>query len=142
MRSRLREYCSGPPPEFYSGVDIIHLAGARFGHLPRLFHRRRPGKEESPTISICVARRDTPNIRAEISNSGVAFDGTVFVDEEEPDIVTARLGLVYKMGRDARHYGMKDNGGDDKLKVISYAGIDVAKDIWTVVFRRVDGTQR
>jgi opacity protein-like surface antigen len=69
---------------------------------------------------------------AETSNSGVAFDGTVFVDQEEPDIVTARLGLVYKIGRDARGYGIKDNGGDDRLKVISYAGIDVAKDIWTV----------
>jgi opacity protein-like surface antigen len=69
---------------------------------------------------------------AEVSNRGVAFDGTVFVDKEEPDLVTARLGLVYKMGRNERSYGMKDDGGDGQLKIISYAGIDVAKDIWVV----------
>jgi opacity protein-like surface antigen len=69
---------------------------------------------------------------AEVSNSGVAFDGTVFVDEEEPDIVTARLGLVYKMGRNEHGHGTKEDGRDDQLKVISYAGIDVAKNIWTV----------
>lgn len=68
---------------------------------------------------------------SEISNSGVAGDGTVYVDREDPEVVTGRLGIVYKLGRGEPFRG-SDEGGDRPLKVISYYGVDVAKDIWTV----------
>jgi hypothetical protein len=67
---------------------------------------------------------------SEITNSGVAFDGTTYVDKEDPELVTARLGLIYKLGRDEGVFS-RTPPSEDSLKVISYGGIDVAKDIWT-----------
>lgn len=65
---------------------------------------------------------------SEISNRGTAGLGTTYVDEEEAEIITTRVGLIYKLG------GREPWGGtsDGKYKVISYSGIDVAKDIWTL----------
>lgn len=68
---------------------------------------------------------------SEITNSGVASDGTVFVDSEDPELVTARLGLVYKLGRDEGVFSRTPPSADS-LKVITYSGVDVAKDIWTL----------
>lgn len=68
------------------------------------------------------------NYDAEISNAGVADDGTVYVDTEDPEIWTAKLGIVYKLGRGGPLHGESDGN----IKVISYGGVDVAKDIWTV----------
>lgn len=72
------------------------------------------------------------NYDTEISNSGVASDDTVFVDTEEPEIWTARLGLIYKLGRNEGPFRATDEGSDGRLKVITYSGIDVAEDIWTL----------
>jgi opacity protein-like surface antigen len=69
------------------------------------------------------------NYDAEISNAGVASDGTVYVDTEEPEIITGRLGIVYKLDRGGPLLGGESDGN---IKVISYGGVDVAKDIWTV----------
>ena len=67
------------------------------------------------------------NYGAEITNANT--DGTVtWVDKEDPEIWTAKLGIVYKLNRD-RDAGESSDGG---IKVISYGGVDVAKDIWTV----------
>ncbi|WP_072394564.1 cellulose biosynthesis protein BcsS [Hyphomicrobium sp. CS1GBMeth3] len=66
---------------------------------------------------------------SEISNAGTAGDGvTTYVDKEDPYIVTTRLGLIYKLGGREPWHGTSDG----KYKVISYTGVDVAKDIWTI----------
>ena len=68
----------------------------------------------------------------EITNAG-SFAGTDYVDAEDPEILTARLGIVYKLGR-PDHVdvgGMKDGGdgaGDHEFKVVTINGVDVAKD--------------
>lgn len=68
---------------------------------------------------------------AEITNAGEATDGTVYVDQEDPEIWTGRIGLVYKLGRGEPFHG-SDYGSDGNIKAITYAGIDVAKDIWSL----------
>lgn len=65
----------------------------------------------------------------ETTNSGVASDDTIFVDKEDPEIWTAKLGIVYKLNRDHLSDGAASDGN---IKVISYTGVDVAKDIWTI----------
>jgi opacity protein-like surface antigen len=64
----------------------------------------------------------------EISNSGTTAGGITYVDKEEAEIVTTRVGLIYKLGGREPWHGTSDG----KYKVISYSGIDVAKDIWTL----------
>ena len=68
---------------------------------------------------------------SEITNSGVAFGGDTYVDKEDPELVTARLGLIYKLGRDEGVLSRTPPSADN-LKVITYGGVDVAKDIWTL----------
>ncbi|MBN8911512.1 MAG: cellulose biosynthesis protein BcsS [Rhizobiales bacterium] len=67
---------------------------------------------------------------AETTNSGAATDGTIYVDKEEPDIWTAKLGITYKFNRG--NSPLLGGESDGNIKVISYGGIDVAKDIWTL----------
>lgn len=63
----------------------------------------------------------------EITNAN--SDGTTsWVDKEDAEIWTARLGIVYKLNRDHGAEGFSDGN----IKVISYTGVDVAKDIWTI----------
>ncbi|MGE3066549.1 MAG: cellulose biosynthesis protein BcsS [Hyphomicrobiaceae bacterium] len=70
---------------------------------------------------------------SEITNSGVDFAGDTYVDKEDPSIVTARLGLVYKLGRNEGPLAMARGAPqDDRVKVINYGGVDVARNIWTV----------
>ncbi len=75
------------------------------------------------------------NYGSEISNSGFN-SGANFVDEEDPEIWTGRLGLIYKLGRGENTYtSIKDGDGSDygsNIQVISYNGVDVAKDIWAI----------
>ena len=66
---------------------------------------------------------------AETTNAN--SDGvTSWVDKEDPEIVTAKLGLVYKFDRGSGPLGGRSSDGN--IKVISYGGVDVAKDIWTL----------
>jgi hypothetical protein len=65
---------------------------------------------------------------SEITNAG-SFLGTDYVDKEDPEIWTAKLGIVYKFDRGSGPLG---GSSDGNIKVISYGGVDVAKDIWTV----------
>ena len=69
----------------------------------------------------------------EITNSG-AFGGGTYIDREDPEIFTARLGIVYKMGRDEPVLGMKDGGevADHTYKVVSINGVDVSDDAWSI----------
>lgn len=64
---------------------------------------------------------------SEVTNSG-SFAGTDYIDTEDPEIITTRVGLIYKLGGREPWHGTSDG----KYKVISYSGIDVAKDIWTL----------
>lgn len=64
---------------------------------------------------------------SEIINSG-SFSGVDYVDKEYPEIVTTRIGIIYKLGASEPWRGTSDGN----YKVISYSGIDVAKDIWTL----------
>lgn len=64
---------------------------------------------------------------AEITNANTNGPAT-WVDKEDPDIWSARLGIVYKLHPNHRSEGLSDGG----IKVISYGGVDVAKDIWTL----------
>ena len=72
---------------------------------------------------------------AEVTNSGT-FPGGEFVDREEPELWTARLGLVYKLGRTDAVAGLKDDGGaslrGSNIDVVTYKGIDVSKDVWSL----------
>jgi len=75
----------------------------------------------------------------EISATGTlddGFGGTYdFVDREEAEIWTARLGLVYKLGRTEAVAGLKDGGGESSsgnIDVITYKGVDVSKDVWSL----------
>jgi opacity protein-like surface antigen len=75
------------------------------------------------------------NYGSEVTNSGFN-SGAEFVDEEDPQIWTGRLGITYKIGRGESTYSsIKDGDGSDygsSIKVISYNGVDVAKDIWAI----------
>ena len=60
-----------------------------------------------------------------------SFGGVNWVDEEDPELWTARLGIIYKLGRNEGNPLYRgEPQGDGNLKVITYNGIDVAKDIW------------
>ncbi|MCB1527636.1 MAG: cellulose biosynthesis protein BcsS [Hyphomicrobiaceae bacterium] len=72
----------------------------------------------------------------EISNSG-SFNGVDYIDREDAEIVTARLGIVYKMGRDEHPLapaGLKDGGDDSEhtYKVVTINGVDVSNDAWSI----------
>ena len=62
------------------------------------------------------------------------FGGTDYVDREDPEIFTARLGITYKLGRDSRppltEASLKDGGydGGHTYKVVSIHGADVSRD--------------
>jgi opacity protein-like surface antigen len=66
----------------------------------------------------------------EVTNSG-SFGGDDYVDKEDPELWTGRIGLVYKLGRGEPFHG-SDYGSDGTIKAITYSGIDVAKDIWSL----------
>lgn len=73
----------------------------------------------------------------EITNSYDYGGGVSYVDREDPEIFTARLGIVYKMGRDEMPLtsgSIKDGGEveDHKYKVVTINGVDVAKDSWSL----------
>jgi opacity protein-like surface antigen len=68
------------------------------------------------------------NYGDEITNTG-SDAGVTWVDKEDPEIWTAKLGIVYKLNRGSPLLGGETDGN---IKVISYGGVDVAKDIWTV----------
>lgn len=66
----------------------------------------------------------------EVTNSGDFF-GTNYVDKEDPEIITTRLGIVYKIGRDHGQPagGLKDGGYvEPTIKVVTINGVDVAED--------------
>lgn len=67
----------------------------------------------------------------EVINSGVLGPDD-FVDIEEPELWTGRLGITYKLGRPSDTGGSHDwTGGidhGDTYKVVSFSGVDVAKD--------------
>lgn len=65
---------------------------------------------------------------AEITNTGTD-SGVTWIDKEDPEIWTAKLGIVYKFDRGSGPLG---GASDGNIKVITYTGVDVAKDIWTV----------
>lgn len=64
------------------------------------------------------------------TNVGTLF-GVDFVDKEDPELWTGRIGLIYKLGR-GEPFHAAENGGDGRIKAITYSGIDVAKDIWSL----------
>jgi opacity protein-like surface antigen len=68
---------------------------------------------------------------SEHTNVGTAF-GTSYVDSEDPEIWTGRLGIIYKLG--AGEVPFRENYGqtDGNLKIATYYGVDVAKDIWAI----------
>ncbi len=60
-----------------------------------------------------------------------------YVDREDAEIFTARLGIVYKMGRDEHALpalSMKDGGEgvDHAYKVVTINGVDVSNDAWSI----------
>lgn len=68
----------------------------------------------------------------EITNSGTYF-GDTYVDREDPEIITTRLGIVYKLGRNHPVAGgLKDGGGveESTIKVVTINGVDVAEDAY------------
>lgn len=68
---------------------------------------------------------------SEHSNVG-SFAGVDWVDSEDPEIWTGRLGITYKLGRnEGNPFYRGEAVGDSNIKVITYNGFDVAKDIWT-----------
>lgn len=60
-----------------------------------------------------------------VTNSG-NYLGTNYVDKETPEIVTARLGIIYRIDQES------DDGVIDEvfIKTISYSGVDVTSDVW------------
>jgi opacity protein-like surface antigen len=66
----------------------------------------------------------------ETTNSGTLF-GVDYVDKEDPELWTGRIGLVYKLGRGEPFHG-SEYGSSGTTKAITYGGIDVAKDIWSL----------
>jgi hypothetical protein len=71
------------------------------------------------------------NYSSEHTNVG-SFAGTDFVDGEDPEIWTGRLGITYKLGRGEVPFREGYGETDGNLKIASYYGVDVAKDIWVV----------
>jgi opacity protein-like surface antigen len=66
----------------------------------------------------------------EITNSGV-FLGDTYVDKEDPELWTGRLGVIYKLGRGEGPFS-DGSSEPDSIKVATYTGIDVSKDAWAV----------
>ncbi len=66
----------------------------------------------------------------EVTNSGTAF-GVDYVDKEDPELWTGRIGLIYKLGRGEGPFA---SGGRevDTIKVANYTGVDVSKDAWAI----------
>lgn len=64
--------------------------------------------------------------------TNVGTDGsTSWVDKEDAELITTRLGIVYKLGRPEHTVsGLKDDGGygEKTYKVVTINGVDVAKD--------------
>ncbi|MGD9670445.1 MAG: cellulose biosynthesis protein BcsS [Hyphomicrobiaceae bacterium] len=72
-----------------------------------------------------------------ITNAYDYGGGNSYVDREDAELFTARLGIVYKMGRDehaAPVLSMKDGGEvmDHAYKVVTINGVDVSNDAWSV----------
>ncbi|HRY06074.1 MAG TPA: cellulose biosynthesis protein BcsS [Hyphomicrobiaceae bacterium] len=72
----------------------------------------------------------------EITNAGTYSTGT-YVDREDPEVFTGRLGIVYKLGREDHApsaLGMKDGGEDvdHTYKVVTVNGVDVSDDAWSI----------
>ncbi|HEX2842313.1 cellulose biosynthesis protein BcsS [Hyphomicrobium sp.] len=66
----------------------------------------------------------------EVTNAGT-FAGVTYVDKEDPELWTGRLGVVYKLGRGEGPFA--DGSREvDTVKVANYTGIDVAKDAWAI----------
>lgn len=70
------------------------------------------------------------------TNAG-SFAGVDYVDAEDPEIITGRIGIVYKLGRHdhiAAEGSLKDGVGeaDHSYKVVTINGIDVSKDAWWI----------
>lgn len=72
--------------------------------------------------------------REGITNAG--FLGVNYVDREDAEIFTGRIGVVYKMGRHHRteltEASLKDgdSGYGHAYKVVTINGIDISKDAW------------
>lgn len=75
------------------------------------------------------------NYREGVTNSGVSA-GTTYVDQEDPEIFTGRIGVIYKLGRHQRteltEASLKDDGGGygHTYKVVTINGVDISKDAW------------
>ena len=66
----------------------------------------------------------------EVTNAGT-FAGVTYVDKEDPEIWSGRIGLVYKIGRGEGPLGEGEHT-PDTLKVASYSGVDVSRDAWAI----------
>lgn len=71
----------------------------------------------------------------EVTNAG-SFFGVTYVDKEDPEVWSAKLGIVYKIGRGEGPLGHGEHEGST-LKVASYSGVDVSKDAWAVYSGKV-----
>ena len=62
-----------------------------------------------------------------VTNSGV-FQGTTYVDKEDPSLITGRVGITYKFGH--QDHSGREGVADEysNIKVVSYGGVDFAKD--------------
>lgn len=73
----------------------------------------------------------------EVTNAFDYGGGVSYVDREDPEIFTARLGIVYKLGRGEHTLeaaSLKDGGEvlDHTYKVVSINGVDVSNDAWSI----------
>jgi opacity protein-like surface antigen len=66
----------------------------------------------------------------EIINSGT-FAGVTYVDKEDPELWTGRLGVVYKLGRGEGPFS-DGTQEPESLKVASYTGVDVSNGAWAL----------
>ena len=69
--------------------------------------------------------------KAETTNSGT-YLGTTYVDEEDPELITGRIGLVYKLGRGELPLLRGGDYDDGTIGTVTYYGVDVSKDVWSV----------
>ena len=71
------------------------------------------------------------NYGSETTNAG-NFGPTEYHDAEDPEIWTGRLGITYKLGRGEVPFREGYGETDGNLKIATYYGVDVAKDIWAI----------
>jgi opacity protein-like surface antigen len=73
------------------------------------------------------------DFETEISNEG-SFAGTTFVDYENPELYTGRVGITYKFGVHEPSEPSPAQAEFGKVNIIVYGGYDVAKDLRSTIF--------